>query len=282
MRTSAWQDEKLNTALGSWAQLRHDTILYAKQTDVPATSCSYPEAFVEPNPTFYARMQKLSEQTINAVNLLSPSNLPNIVNNSLQTLRDASRKFEAISTKELNNEPLTQQEIDFEKQLVWMCGSGGLIGWYVGTIHAVAETTNAISILEAPVMADVATFPPGDIQYRPQILHVGVGKVNALVVLFPKTDGTLVAAVGLVFTYYEFGLVGTTRLNDEEWKQMLKWDNRTEYLPKWFRDIYAQAEPWAPEYPNIILLVAAMTLIVAVVALRTRIKRKKTVLQVKT
>jgi hypothetical protein len=132
------------------------------------------------------------------------------------------------------------------------------------------------------VIADVATFPPGDIQYPPQILHVGVGKVNALVVLFPKTDGTLVAAVGPVFTYYEFGLVGTTRLNDEEWKQMLKWDNRTEYLPKWFRDIYAQAEPWAPEYPNIILLVAAMTLIVAVVAFRTRIKRKKTVIQVKT
>ncbi len=282
MRTSAWQDEKLNTALGSWAQLRHDTILYAKQTYVPPTSCSYPEAFVEPNPTFYARMQKLSEQTINAVNLLSPSVVPNIVNSSLQTLKDASQKFEAISTKELNNEPLTQQEIDFVKQLVWMCGSGGPIGWYVGTIHAVAETANAISILEAPVIADVATFPPGDIQYPPQILHVGVGKVNALVVLFPKTDGTLVAAVGPVFTYYEFGLVGTTRLNDEEWKQMLKWDNRTEYLPKWFGDIYAQAEPWAPEYPNIILLVAAMTLIVAVVALRTRIKRKKTVLQVKT
>jgi hypothetical protein len=250
MRTSAWQDEKLNTALGSWAQLRHDTILYAKQTYVPATSCSYPEAFVEPNPTFYARMQKLSEQTINAINLLSPSVVPSIVNNSLQTLKDASQKFEVISTKELNNEPLTQQEIDFIKQSVWMCGSGGPIGWYVNTIHAVAETANAISMLETPVIADVATFPPGDIQYPPQILHVGVGKVNALVVLFPQTDGTLVAAVGPVFTYYEFGLVGTTSLNDEEWKKMLSWDNRTERLPEWSRDLYAKAEPWAPEYPN--------------------------------
>jgi hypothetical protein len=282
MRTSAWQDEKLNTALGSWAQLRHDTILYAKQTYIPATLCSYPEAFVELNPTFYARMQRLSEQTIRAVNLLSPSVLPDVVTSSLQTLKNASRKLEVISTKELNNEPLTQEEIDFIKQSVWMCGSGGPIGWYVNTIHAIAEYASAISILETPVIADVATFPPGDIEYPPQILHVGVGKVNALVVLFPKIDGTLVAAVGPVFTYYEFGLVGTTRLNDEEWKQMLKWDNRTEYLPKWFGDVYAQAEPWAPEYSNIILLVAAMTLTVAVVALRTKIKRKKTVLQVKT
>ena len=49
MRTLAWQDEKLNTALGSWAQLRHDTLLYAKQTYIPGTLCSYPEAFAEPN-----------------------------------------------------------------------------------------------------------------------------------------------------------------------------------------------------------------------------------------
>jgi hypothetical protein len=250
--------------------------LYAKQTYIPATSCSYPEAFVEPNPTFYAIMQKLGEQTINAVNLLSADAVPSVVNNSLQTLTDACQKFEVISTKELNNEPLTQQETDFIKQSVWMCGSGGPIGWYVNTIHAVAETANAISILETPVIADVATFPPGDIQYPPQILHVGVGKVNALVVLFPKTDGTLVAAVGPVFTYYEFGLVGTTRLNDEEWKQMLSWDNRTEHLPEWSGDLYAEAEPWAPEYPNVAILAVVMTLTATVVAIRKKAWTRKT------
>jgi hypothetical protein len=282
MRTSAWQDEKLNTALGSWAQLRHDTILYAKQTYIPATSCSYPEAFVEPNPAFYARMQVLSEQTIDAVNLLSPSVVPSIVNDALGTLRDASQKFEVISTKELNNEPLTQQEIDFVKQSVWMCGSGGPIGWYVSTIHAVAETANALSILETPVIADVATFPPGDLQYPPQILHVGVGKVNALVVLFPKTDGTLVAAVGPVFTYYEFGLVGTTRLNDQEWKRILTWGNRTEYLPEWFGDLYAQAEPLAPEYPSVVILAVVMTLTATVVALRKKTRSKKATVHFRT
>ena len=31
MKTTAWQDEKLNTNLGSWAELRHDTILYVEQ-----------------------------------------------------------------------------------------------------------------------------------------------------------------------------------------------------------------------------------------------------------
>ncbi len=62
-RTLAWEDEKLNTALGSWAQLRHDTILYAKQPYIVSLVCSYPEAFVEPNPTFYYRMLRLIERT---------------------------------------------------------------------------------------------------------------------------------------------------------------------------------------------------------------------------
>jgi hypothetical protein len=275
MRTSSWQDEKLNTALGSWAQLRHDTILYAKQTYIPATQCSYPEAFVEPNPTFYARMQTLSEQTISAVNLLSPSDVPSVVNSSLEMLRDASKKLEAISTKELSKEPLNQEEIDFVKQSVWRCGSGGPAGWYIGTLYDVSYMANAVSILEAPVVADVATFPPGDVVYPPQILHVGVGKVNALVVLFPKADGTLVAAVGPVFTYYEFALEGTTRLNDDEWKQMLTWDNRSEYLPKWSGDLYAMAEPWAPEYPNVLMFVAVVTLTITAITFRKRVFRRR-------
>jgi hypothetical protein len=275
MQTSSWQDEKLNTALVSWAQLRHDTILYAKQTYIPATSCSYPEAFVEPNPTFYARMQTLSEQTIKAVNLLSSTDVPYVVNESLETLRETSKKCEAISTKELNKEALSQEEVDFVKQSVWMCGSGGPMGWYMDTLHAVTNMASAVSVLEAPVVADVATFPPGDIVYPPQILHVGVGKVNALVVLFPKTDGTLVAAVGPVFTYYEFALEGTTRLNDDEWKQMLTWDNRSEYLPPWTGDLYAMAETLIPEYPNVIAIVVALTLTVTAVAIRTKVVKRR-------
>ncbi|MDY6822077.1 MAG: DUF3160 domain-containing protein [Deferribacterota bacterium] len=30
MNTDAWQLKELTTALASWSQLRHDTILYAK------------------------------------------------------------------------------------------------------------------------------------------------------------------------------------------------------------------------------------------------------------
>jgi len=282
MQTVAWQDEKLNTALGSWAQLRHDTILYAKQTYIPAFVCSYPEAFVEPNPTFYSRMQELCERTIEAANMLEPDMVEPTITTSLQTLKNVTQKLELISEKELAKEPLTQEEVDFIKQLAWRCGSGGFVGWYVDTIHAIAQTANSISTLEVPVIADVATFPPGDIFDPPQILHVGTGYVNALVVLFPKPDGTLVAAIGPVFSYYEFRLIGTERLNDDEWKEMLTWSNRTEYLPEWFQDLYGRAEPLpVPENLNGTVFVVLIVSTLTILAFRKGIKAKKKFIRTK-
>jgi hypothetical protein len=276
MRNLAWLDEKLNTASGSWSQLRHDTLLYAKQTYIPAWMCSYPEAFVEPNPTFYSRMQTLSARTLEAVNILSQDNVKPIIKTSLETLRNVTQKLETISAKELAKQPLTDEEIDFIKKVAWNCGSGGFIGWYVDTIHDVARAANYTSILEAPVIADVATFPPGDIQYPPQILHVGVGYVNAIVVLYPRPDGTLVAAVGPVFSYYEFPLVGTKRLNDDEWKSMLKWENRTEYLPAWLKDVYGMAEPYpVPEYTQAALLIMTITTTLTLITLKKIVRPKK-------
>jgi hypothetical protein len=193
---------------------------------------------------------------------------------SLQTLKDSTQKLENISEKELVKEPLTSEEVEFMKELVWRCGSGGFIGWYVDTIHDMVLVANSSSTLEAPLIADVATFPPDDIKYPPQILHVGVGYVNALVVLFPKPDGTLVTAVGPVFSYYEFRLIGTKRLNDDEWKEMLTWDNRTAYLPDWLQDVYGRAEPAIPENlnGNIFAVFVALTVTIFAVKKRKKIK----------
>jgi hypothetical protein len=276
MKTLAWQDEKLNTALGSWAQLRHDTLLYAKQTYIPGTLCSYPEAFVEPNPTFYARMQQLTNRTSEAVSILPPNDATSIIMNSLKTLNNATQTLETVSAKELAGQPLAQEEIDFIKKLTYGCGSGSPVGWYVDTMHHIAMYANYTSILDVPVIADVATFPPGDIFDPPQILHVADGYVEAVIVFYPRTDGTLAAAVGPVFSYYEFRLIGTTRLNDNEWKTMLAWDNRTEYLPKWLLDVYGTSLPWpTPEYNAIILIVVTMTATIAIVATKRIIKTKK-------
>src|SRR5690606_14534669 len=122
------------------------------------------------------------------------------------------------------------------------------------------------------------TFPPGDWEYRERILHVGVGYVNALVVLYPMANGTLAAAVGPVFSYYEFPLIGEKRLNDEEWRTMLAEGDRTEYLPSWINDIYGRAEPFiVPEQITTVVLIATMAIAsVSMVYLKKISRTKKT------
>ncbi|MEZ4643584.1 MAG: DUF3160 domain-containing protein [Chloroflexota bacterium] len=69
-QSTAWLDKQLNTSLGSWAELKHDTILYAKQAyaemggggvnpPLPQEALGY----VEPVPEFYARLSALAAMT---------------------------------------------------------------------------------------------------------------------------------------------------------------------------------------------------------------------------
>ena len=60
MQTPAWRYKEINSMLSSWAELKHDTILYAKMPEGlggggPPTSAPAP-AYVEPNPNLYYRL----------------------------------------------------------------------------------------------------------------------------------------------------------------------------------------------------------------------------------
>ncbi|MET0286830.1 MAG: DUF3160 domain-containing protein, partial [Polyangiales bacterium] len=48
--TDAWQRRMLNTQLASWAELRHDTILYVKQSYTTGAECEFPDGHVDPYP----------------------------------------------------------------------------------------------------------------------------------------------------------------------------------------------------------------------------------------
>src|SRR5262249_11685978 len=73
MRTRAWAMKALNTQLASWAQLRHDSILYARQSYTSTLICSYPAGYVEPVPGFWARMERMARR---AADLLRKTPLP--------------------------------------------------------------------------------------------------------------------------------------------------------------------------------------------------------------
>ena len=66
MQTQAWVRKDLQAALGSWTELKHDTILYAKQVMAELGGGPPPEpphGWVEPNPQAYARLLSLARMT---------------------------------------------------------------------------------------------------------------------------------------------------------------------------------------------------------------------------
>src|SRR5436189_6442257 len=71
MRTHAWAMKTLNTQLASWTQLRHDTILYAKQRYTGGDGCVYPAGFVEPRVAFWQRLRAAITHAADLVSALS-------------------------------------------------------------------------------------------------------------------------------------------------------------------------------------------------------------------
>jgi hypothetical protein len=231
MRSNAWLDKQLSTSLGSWAELKHDTILYAKQVyaelggggDGPPLPIEA-QGYVEPVPEFYARLSALATMThdgLQSRGLLSERDADSLLR--LIQLVDA---FQVMAEKELRGEPLDEGELH-------------LIRFYGGELeHLVMAASDvegddpfAMPVMEeepqAAVIADVATAPDpdGDGIPNPVALEVGVGRIDELYVVVPviRSDGSvyLQVAKGGVFAYYEFPWPADDRLTDEKWRAML-------------------------------------------------------------
>nr|QNO54849.1 hypothetical protein PAHOCELH_00010 [Methanosarcinales archaeon ANME-1 ERB7] len=196
MQTEAWQDEKLNTALSSWTQLRHDYILYAKQTYVPAPwAAGY--GYVEPIPEFYNRLASLCRK-INT-ELSDEDVLLQKYHDHFSSLANELDKFEKYSQKIVNNQTLTiEEQGDIHRFGLW------LLGFFSGGIKEEEPT----------LVADVCTN-----SFTGKVLHEGVGKFNPVIIIYEQPDGITLAGVGFVMSYYEFTEENFNRISDSEWKE---------------------------------------------------------------
>ena len=73
MRRTPWRRKQLQAQLGSWAELRHDTILYAAQSYTAGAECEYPEGFVEPYPVLFMRLRLLASEAARLLSRLKVS-----------------------------------------------------------------------------------------------------------------------------------------------------------------------------------------------------------------
>jgi len=225
MQTKAWQDKELNTALASWAELRHDTILYVKQSYTMAEMGGAPApkvvGYVEPAPEFYARLLALTKMTNNGLSELVPQEeLEKLkIGPALDNFSEMLDKLLEISKKELENESLNDEEYEFIKRFGKTSEN---------LIKLVSGDGVDPKALKTVLIADVHT--DGN---TGMVLEEGVGYLKTLVAAYKLPEGHILIGAGPVFSYYEFKQPMENRLTDEEWREMLNADHPNE--PEWIK-----------------------------------------------
>ncbi len=235
MRTAAWADKTLHTQLASWAQLRHDTLLYVKQSYTGLPVCEYPDGYVEPYPQFYLRLNRYAQLGYELFKGLVVHGEASLMRETALSyylhLQQVADRLQTMAEKELLLEPFSEEEILFLKEIVVSqrsdheCGwtSKEWDGWYAKLFPWYSERNLLDYNQTNPyVVAQIHTNPNTQFILPPGVLHVGTGPV-ATIMMIADTDEGQTIYVGPGLTYYEFIEEGypPQRLSNREWSQRL-------------------------------------------------------------
>lgn len=218
MRTPAWTRKEMLTALGSWTELRHDTLLYAKQTMAEMGGGGEPpppHGYVEPNGEVWTRLLALEALTRRV--LTSQKILSERTANNLTSLREMLTLLDRATTKELAGQALTTDEYD---QLRYF--GGWLEQLKLASTDPEQEggpegTPEFDETPYAAVVADVATDGGNG-----RVLEEATGTIHELYAVVPDGRGGIQVARGGVYSQYEFTVPLSNRLTDEAWRARLK------------------------------------------------------------
>jgi hypothetical protein len=215
MQTAAWWQEKMTTQLASWAQLRHDNLLYAKQSYTPGIICSFPKIYVEPVPSMYdglVTLARLGAEFFRTGSVQDPW-----VAGYFENMAGVADTLAAVARKELAGSPLSAAEDAFLHRMLFtqpLCGDE-INGWY---FHLYFGGEWAF-LRKDLVVADVHTAPTDEFGgVVGWVMHAGTGPVDLAVVVTELPSGEPTAFVGPVLSYYEHVSTNFKRFTDEEWE----------------------------------------------------------------
>lgn len=225
MQTAAWWQHKMNTQLSSWTELRHDNLLYAKQSYTGGIICSYPYSYVEPVPDFFNSISILAENTLQK--LISIASIPDWQKENFayyfNTLSGVADTLKTIAQKELDHLPFNENEKNFLKRMLYnnpehVCGGPAHIGWYPKLYYDDYDRTEFYKA--DYLVADYHTAPT-DASGAPVgwVKHAGTGPVDLAIIIAKNSENNDVAFIGPVSSYYEYTSTNFTRLTDDEWKE---------------------------------------------------------------
>lgn len=235
MRTGAWHQQKMNTQLAAWTQVRHDNLLYAKPSYTGGSNCSFPYSYIEPYPEFFKRLGDYANgaaQFFSGKEIRVDYSIP--VDQYFKNFAGIMSKLGILAQKELDNQPFSTEEENWLKQFLQKqpfmeCGAPPFTGWIWDLYWDGTKVTDPDFI-----NVDLHTQPTdanGNIVGK--VLHTGLGEIN-LGVCLAKVPGsnTTVAYTGAFMSYYENITSNFLRVTDQEWAKKVSSKNLPE-RPEW-------------------------------------------------
>ena len=242
MQSPQWQKKNLDTALASWAELKHDAILYAKQPMLAECGDGGPEppvvkGYVEPNVKFWEKAIALvtrMDKVLTTYGLQTEK-----AKAVYERIKEMAEFCRDISKKELNGGKITDEEYNQIE----------IIGSTVENIslELVSEDNEMLqgwsdvvsTDKKVAVVADVFTASGENVAIDNKcVLYEGVGPAYEIYVVV-EIDGSLYLTRGAVLSYREFTrLLSDPRMTDEEWQEELK-KSPTGGTPSWMKEIIA-------------------------------------------
>ena len=264
MRTEAWKWKTVQTQLAGWTELRHDNMLYAKQSYTPPVLCYYPAGYVEPRPAFYTAMKQLVNfASTTLASLPMSGTFPgrpvapeyggptaiDLATRKLEWLAQFSSMSETlqslaeIAQSEVNQVPFSPEQTTFIQSLVqsvfdaYGVNGRSYSGWYpklyMKSVFAAGNDRHPSEKWD-PLVADVHTDAPDPILTGDPgaVLYNAIGNV-ALMLVAVDVNGDICLHGGPSFTYYEFTRpYGQTRLTDQDWKTEVRATSQPTH-PEW-------------------------------------------------
>ncbi|MCR5774202.1 MAG: DUF3160 domain-containing protein, partial [Lachnospiraceae bacterium] len=240
MQNENWIRKSLESFLGSYTELKHDTVLYSKQVIAEMGGGAVEDkdfrGYVEPQPELFRRLSELADGT--SAGLARFGMLEDENADDLEKLKAIADRLYDISIKELKNEKLSDDEYEFIEIY------GGEIEhfWEQAYKDEVGEDQFLDSrMFPAPLVVDVATDPNGS------VLELANGRVSKIFVVVP-VEGSYRIATGGVYDFYQFEQPMNDRLTDSEWRVMLgiEPDENGEY--NWSGEGMPDKPEWTESY----------------------------------
>jgi hypothetical protein len=231
MRTDAWAARAHQAGFGSYAELKHDTVLYSKQAfaegDAPLPPAP-PRHWVEPDPVSFERLAEAAR--LLRTGLANRGLLPVATADLLDGLISMEARFGRIARDELAGVPISTVDNDWLAsigttfELLWLQAGEGQPEH--GGAGGFAQDPDS----QAPVVVDIMSNPW-------DALEIATGGFDTLYVLVPNDAGQFQVAIGAAYAFYEFWVPRGERLTDEEWRAMLA-EGQAPDRPEWLAALY--------------------------------------------